>query len=71
MCVYRTLTVYSSNPTAHAPFAGMAELYFPSREAALVFQHSIQPDGMERWVDGVNMQIMNGDTVMIGVQEHS
>ena len=66
----RYVVSHSIDP-AHAPFAGMAELYFPSREDALAFQHSIQPDGMERWVDGVNMQIMNGDTEMIGIPEHS
>lgn len=50
-----------------APFAGMAELYFPTVEDARAFRQTIQPDGMERWIDGANMQIMNGDTDMIGI----
>ena len=62
----RYVVSHSINPDA-APFAGMAELYFPAEEDALAFQSTIKPDGMERWIDGVNMQILHGDTEMIGI----
>lgn len=50
-----------------APYAGMAELYFHSEDDWRKCQSLMRADGMERFVDGGRMDIMFGDTEMVGV----
>ena len=50
-----------------APYAGMAELYFHSEQDWHKCQSLMKADGMERFVDGARMDIMYGDTEMVGV----
>jgi hypothetical protein len=50
-----------------APYAGLAELYFPDAAAFAEFRRAIQPDGMERWVDPQGTRVLRGSTDMIGI----
>ncbi len=50
-----------------APYAGMAELYFHSEQDWHKCQSLMKADGMERFVDGARMDIMYGNTEMVGV----
>ena len=50
-----------------APYAGMAELYFHSEDDWRKCQSLMRADGMENFVDGARMDIMFGDTEMVGV----
>ena len=50
-----------------APYAGMAELYFHSKQDWQKCQSLMKADGMEKFVDGTRMDIMYGDTEMVGV----
>lgn len=50
-----------------APYAGMAELYFHSAQDWHKCQSLMKADGMETFVDGSRMDIMYGDTEMVGV----
>ncbi len=63
---FRYVVSHSIYPD-RAPYAGMAELYFEDAEGARMFQTSIQPDGMEKWMDVSSMHIMRGNTEMIGI----
>lgn len=50
-----------------APYAGMAELYFHHERDWQKCQTLMRADGMEKFVDSARMDIMYGDTEMIGV----
>lgn len=50
-----------------APYAGMAELYFPDESAWRNCKSLMRADGMENFVDGTKMDIMYGDTEMVGI----
>ncbi|MCY4095838.1 MAG: EthD domain-containing protein [Gammaproteobacteria bacterium] len=50
-----------------APYAGMAELYFHVEEDWHKCQSLMRADGMEKFVDSARMDIMFGDTEMVGV----
>lgn len=49
------------------PYAGLAELYFDDEAAWAEFQHTIQPDGMERWTDDAATHVLRSGTEMIGI----
>jgi hypothetical protein len=49
------------------PYAGMAELYFPDASAWTRFQETVEPDGMERWVDAGATLALRARTEMIGM----
>ena len=49
------------------PYAGMAELYFPDASGWTRYRETVQPDGMERMVDGAATLALRGRTEMIGI----
>lgn len=57
-----------STDLEHAPYAGMAELYFPDRAAQKAFWRAIQPDGFQDWVDGANTIRFRCGTEMVGIE---
>lgn len=63
---FRYVVSHSFYP-AEAPYAGMAELYFPDEDAWRRCQSLMRADGMEKFVDGERMDIMRGDTEMVGI----
>jgi hypothetical protein len=56
----------SINPSTE-PYAGLAELYFHDEAAWAEFQHTIKPDGMERWTDPAATLILRSGTELIGI----
>ncbi len=63
---FRYVVSHSIYPE-HAPYAGMAELYFHSEGDWQKCQSLMRADGMERFVDAFTMDIMFGETEMVGV----
>ena len=61
---FRYVVGHSQEPAAE-PYAGMAELYFPSASNWSKYKDLIQPDGMERWVGEV-LRFESG-TEMVGI----
>jgi hypothetical protein len=61
---FRYVVSHSLDPRQE-PYAGMAELYFPDREAWLDFIQKLKPDGMEKWVD--SSLVLGAVTQMIGI----
>ncbi len=59
--------VSHSTDLANAPFAGMAEIWVPDRAAWKAYTETIQPDGMEAWVDPEATRVLYGRTEMIGI----
>lgn len=52
---------------AEEPYAGLAELYFDDADGWTRYKQHIQPDGMERWIDGAGVLVLQGNTEMIGI----
>lgn len=50
-----------------APFAGMAELWFPDADTFSAFNRTIQPDGMERFTSAERTLVLRSGTEMIGI----
>lgn len=63
---YRYVVSHSVFPE-EAPYAGMAELYFQDEDSWKHCQSLMRADGMEAYVDGRSMDIMFGDTEMVGI----
>jgi len=63
---FRYVVSHSLEPDVD-PYAGMAELYFPDRAGWDEYRKLVQPDGMERWVDGAATLWMSAQTEMIGI----
>ena len=63
---FRYCVSHSINP-ASEPFAGLAELYFPNKSGWEDYKQTIQPDGMEQWVDASGMLVLSSSTEMIGI----
>ena len=63
---FRYVVSHSVDPAAEA-YAGMAELYFHDPGGWARYRETIQPDGMERWVDGERMQVLRAHTEMVGI----
>lgn len=63
---FRYVVSHSIEPT-DAPYAGLAELYFHDSDGYDRFQELIKPDGTEEWMDLAGMQILRGNTEMIGI----
>ena len=61
---FRYVVSHSFDPDAE-PYAGMAELYFPSADGWRGYRDHIRPDGMERWVD--DAMVLRAGTQMIGI----
>lgn len=61
---FRYVISHSMSPEDE-PYAGMAELYFHDSSGWDRYQEIIQPDGMERFVDGVT--VLTSATEMIGI----
>lgn len=51
----------------HAPYAGMAELYFPDTDGWRAYKSLIKPDGMEQWTTDAGTLVLRGETEMIGI----
>lgn len=52
----------------NAPYAGMAELYFPDRSAQAAFWDALQPDGFQDWVDSDKTLRFRCSTEMVGIE---
>ena len=63
---FRYVVSHSIFP-GEAPYAGMAELYFHDETAWRKCQSLMRTDGMENFVDAAHMDVMFGDTEMIGI----
>ena len=63
---FRYVVSHSMTPNTE-PYAGMAELYFPDVDAWRRYKGTIQPDGMERWVDASGTVVLRSHTEMIGI----
>lgn len=50
-----------------APYAGMAELYFPDAAAFKAFNEHVQPDGMEELSELKSMPVLYSSTEMVGI----
>ena len=61
---FRYVISHSIEPERE-PYAGMAELYFADPSGWERYQEVIQPDGMERFIDGVT--VLTSDTEMVGI----
>ena len=59
--------VSQSMAPADERYAGLAELYFEDEVGWAEFQHSIEPDGMERWTDPASTVVLRAGTEMIGI----
>lgn len=57
---------HSLNPE-EAPYAGMAELYFPDASGWKAYRETIKPDGMEEWAINEGTLILRSGTEMIGI----
>ena len=63
---FRYVVSHSVEP-AEEPYAGMAELYFHDVEGLARWRALIEPDGMERWMDGARTLVLRSDTEMVGI----
>jgi len=52
---------------AHAPYAGMAELYFPDAEAQAAFWRELEPDGFREFADFEKTLRFRCGTEMVGI----
>jgi hypothetical protein len=50
-----------------APYAGMAELYFPDAQGWQTYRNKITEDGMSEWVDADQTQVLHGHVEMVGI----
>ncbi len=57
---------HSINPQTE-PYAGMAELYFHDESGWSRYRETIQPDGMQQWVDPDGTVVLRSNTEMIGL----
>jgi hypothetical protein len=53
---------------ANAPYAGMAELYFPDPSGWDAYRAHIEPDGMAEWVDYDTTLVFHTGTEMVGIE---
>lgn len=63
---FRYVVSHSVDP-AQAPYAGMAELYFPEEDAFSAFRQTITPDGMEAFSEPGGTVVLRAHTEMIGL----
>ena len=63
---FRYVVSHSIRP-ADEPYAGMAELYFHGSDGFSQWRRTMQPDGMENWIDGERMLILSAQTEMVGI----
>lgn len=63
---FRYVVSHSIAPESEA-YAGMAELYFADPEGWDGYRKTIQPDGMEQWVDNDGTLVLRSRTEMIGI----
>ena len=50
-----------------APYAGMAELYFEAPGGGQRYMETVEPDGMERFMDREGLLILDSTTEMVGI----
>jgi hypothetical protein len=63
---FRYVIAHSTQPKT-SKYVGMAELYFSRRDQFLDFNKTLQPDGMEKWIDAEKMSVLVSTTKMIGI----
>lgn len=51
----------------NAPYAGMAELYFPNAGAQTAFWEALEPDGFQQWADADHTLRFRCGTEMLGI----
>jgi hypothetical protein len=62
----RYVISHSAEPDG-APYAGMAELYFPGPDGWRSYKELIRPDGLEQWADPARSLVLRSHTEMIGI----
>ena len=63
---FRYVVSHSIEPEKEQ-YAGLAELYFHKASGWDEYRETIEPDGMETWVDGTGMLVLRGQTEMVGI----
>ena len=63
---FRYVVSHSIDPEQEQ-YAGLAELYFHDASGWDEYRDTIEPDGMEAWVDGTGMLVLRGQTEMVGI----
>ena len=63
---FRYVVSHSIDPKLEQ-YAGLAELYFNDATGWDEYRDTIEPDGMEAWVDGTGMLVLRGQTEMVGI----
>ena len=63
---FRYVISHSIDPQ-NEPYAGMAELYFPDETGWSKYRETIEPDGMQQWVDPSGTVALRANTEMIGL----
>jgi hypothetical protein len=63
---FRYVISHSIDPESE-PYAGMAELYFPDETGWLKYRETIEPDGMQQWVDPSGTVALQSTTEMMGL----
>jgi hypothetical protein len=63
---FRYVVSHSLEPAAES-YAGMAELYFLDPSGWAGYRERIRADGMEKWVDVDNIQVLFSGTEMVGI----
>lgn len=63
---FRYVIGHSTQPKT-SKYVGMAELYFSRPDQFLDFNKSLEPDGMEKWIDAEKMSVLVSTTKMIGI----
>ena len=63
---FRYVIGLSTQPKT-SKYVGMAELYFSRPDQFLDFNKSLEPDGMEKWIDAEKMSVLVSTTKMIGI----
>lgn len=56
-----------SNDPANAPYAGLAELYFPDKDGLRKYGELFVPDGMDEFVDRSRSDTIWASTEMVGI----
>ena len=63
---FRYVVGHSLDPD-NAPYAGMAELYFPDRSSWELYREIIQDDGMAQWVSDEETLVLEAQTEFVAI----
>ena len=63
---FRYVVGHSLDPD-NAPYAGMAELYFPDRSSWELYRETVQDDGMAQWVSDEATLVLEAQTEFVAI----